>query len=157
MTKHLLIFAAALFAVGCDSDKESGGTGTDTDTTAEASYAVSWGGSSVDLSITDGDSAASYWFGLAETGCGDPDNCWYGEDCVYGDLTGNYFYCHPASTSGVSLSYGGDFSALSEGSETVFGDSSFDGTVTYYVEDSSSGACWAWGHDSSYYAGLGCN
>ena len=73
---------------------------------------------------------------------------------IYGDLTGNYFYCHPTNDNGVSLAYGGAYDAINEGADTVFTDSSFDGTVTYYVEQGD--ACYVWGNDVSYYAGLGC-
>ena len=152
MTKIWMALAASLFVVACDGGKDSNPeAGTDTDTNADFDASVAWGSSSVDLTQTNG--AAGY-FGLAETGCGDPSNCWYGEDCIYGDLTGNYFYCHPTNANGVSLAYGGAYDAISEGADTVFTDSSFDGTVTYYVEQGD--ACYVWGHDTSYYSGLGC-
>ena len=158
MTKYWMTIAAALFVFGCtDGGKDSGGAEADADADADADteFSVAWNSGSVDLTITNGDSSQSYYFGMAETGCGDPANCWYGEDCIYGDLTGNYFYCHPANNDGVSLLYGGPFDSLQVGTETVFGGSSFDGTVTYYVEDNNS--CWAWGHDPSYYSKVGCN
>ena len=116
------------------------------------SLSVVWGPASITLSISDlGDDNAA-WFGLAETGCGDPSSCWYGEDCIYGYE--NYFYCHPSSPTGVELDYGADINTLQEGINTLFTNDSFDGTVTYYVESDSQ--CWTWGHDPSYYAGLGC-
>ena len=113
---------------------------------------VIWGTIAVQVTQTNG--VAGY-FGMAETGCGDPDKCWYGEDCIYGDLTGAYYYCHPTGADGVTLAYGGSYDSLSEGSETVFGDASFEGTVTYYFEQGED--CYIWGHDSSYYSGQGCS
>ncbi|MDG1480360.1 MAG: hypothetical protein P8R54_12255 [Myxococcota bacterium] len=53
-----------------------------------------------------------------------------------------------------ALPAGGDFSALEEGAETVFGDESFEATVTHYLEQGAD--CYIWGHDTSYYDGLGC-
>ena len=158
MTKYWIILAASLFAVGCDGKDDTSSPGGESDADADADadpdLSVAWNSGSVDLTISGGSAG---WFGMAETGCGDPTNCWYGEDCIYGDLTGTYFYCHPTNSSGVSLLYGGDFASLIEGTETVFGGSSFDGSVTYYFEDDSDGACYIWGHDTSYYSGLGCN
>ena len=134
---------------------DSGFVQDDTGTSADPDFAVSWGSGAVDLTITNGSPTQSYYFGMAETGCDDPTNCWYGEDCIYGDLTGSFFYCHPATSTGVALSYGGPFDNLQAGVETVFGGPSFDGTVTYYVEDNNS--CWVWGHDPSYYSKVDCS
>ena len=131
---------------------DGSGAEIDTDTIEGTTFEVVWDADAVELHITNGDPSASYWFGLVETGCGDPEYCWSGEDCIYGYA--GYFYCHPSGTDGVSLRYGGAYDNLEEGVETVFGGSSFDGTVTYYVEDGSD--CWIWGHDPSYYDGLGC-
>ena len=44
---------------------------------------------------------------------------------------------------------------LDEGSATVF-TSDFEGQVTFYVENYSSGSCWVWGAEPDYYADLGC-
>lgn len=142
---------------GCFDDDflEGGGeTGSSEESTvhADREFSVTWNSGSVDLSLTG--SFSSPYFGMAETGCADPGACWYSEDCIYGDLTDTWFYCHPTNKNGVSLLYGGDLRALVEGSETVFGGPSFEGTVTYYLED--GGDCWVWGHDTSYYSGLGC-
>lgn len=157
--KNLFIIAAGVLAAGCvDVSKDSGGT---TVAPADPVFSVTWGGGSVDLSITDGE--GSYYFGMAETGsscAGAPEYCWTGEDCIYGYDT--YLYCHPASATGVSLAYGGDFDALTEGSETVFPGQTndegleFNGSVTYYIEY-SDGSCSSWGHDTSYYSSLGCD
>ncbi|MFT5686870.1 MAG: hypothetical protein ACI8RZ_007827 [Myxococcota bacterium] len=148
-----------LLLTGCfdgtfgEGGNDTGGDEADADTDADADFdaSVSWGASSVDLTLTGG--VAGY-FGMAETDCADPDECWYGEDCIYGDLTETYFYCHPTNANGVSLLYGGAYNTLYEGTETVFGGSSFDGSVTYYIEQ--GGTCYTWGHDTSYYSGLGC-
>lgn len=152
--KNLMIITC-LAMIGCTDKGDSGDT-TDTDTTtADLSASVAWGGSAVALTLTDG--SGSYFFGMAETGStcsADPTQCWTGEDCIFG--FSDFLYCHPASATGVSLSYGGAFDALSEGSDTVFPDNSFDGSVTYYLED-SAGACYVWGDDTSYYSSEGCS
>ena len=156
MRQFYLASLAGLFSVGCvDMMKDTGGS-----VEADAmEVSVTWGASSVDLSIANGDGAGDYWFGLAETG--DSADPWTGEDCYLGydfqTTDGNLSYCHPSSSTGVSLAYGGDVSALAEGSETVFGSADFDGTVTYFLEDSTTGACWTWGHSPSYYDALACD
>ncbi|MFT5680146.1 MAG: hypothetical protein ACI8RZ_001051 [Myxococcota bacterium] len=152
MTKNWMLIAAAMLTIGCtDGTKSTGGDEADADTDADADFdaSVAWNAGSVDLTQTNG--VAGY-FGMAETTCA--GECWFGEDCIYGDLTKTYFYCHPTNADGVSLLYGGAFASLSEGTDTVFGGSSFDGSVTYYAEQGSS--CYVWGHDTSYYSGLGC-
>ena len=138
------------FFDGGSSGSDDSGSGTNSP--GGPDFSVSWGGSSMTLSISGG--SGSYWFGMAETGCADPGNCWYGEDCLYGDLTGTYYYCHPADSNGVTLQYTSDLD-LDESSETLLNES-LASDVTYYVESASSGECWAWGHDTSYYAALDC-
>ena len=158
MNKFWMTLAAAVFVMGCTDKGTSGETteaDADADADADAEFSVAWNDGSVDLTITNGDATDSYWFGMAETSCDDPANCWYGEDCYLGDLSGTYYYCHPSANGGVSLLYGGDFADLSQGVETVFGGSSFEPGVTYYVEGDSG--CWAWGDDASYYSALSCN
>ena len=147
-------------AFGC-SDK-SGDTG---DTGAAApSLSVSWGSSSVDLTI--GAGSDWYYFGIAETGTSaDP---WTGEDCTYGYTTSdgtNYNYCHLAAGGATnSYAYGGAFSALDAETETVFpGATSTDGVsyadvcsyLVYAANDPTQ--CWVSGHDANYFAGWGCD
>jgi hypothetical protein len=125
---------------------------------------ATWGPSTVTLSVAAGPGA--YWFGMAQTSNGDAGTAgsddWTGEDCVWGYETvagDTLSYCHWAGDAGVALAYGGDLLDLQEGS-TVFVDSSFDGQVTYYLESDpvygGDGSCYFWGHDASYYGGLGC-
>ena len=140
MNRHTWALAA-LLALGCgDKDGEDTGAGGG-DPAADCAdpFCVEWTDGAVVLSITGG--SGEHWFGMAETGCADPDSCWYGEDCVYGDLTGGYNYCHPAGETGVSLHYGGDFASLLAAQETVFAGPEFEPAVTYYVESSASGEC----------------
>ena len=92
--------------------------------------------------------------GIAETGCGSPENCWYGEDCVYGDLSGSYRLCHPLQSGTNTLLQVGSLEELVEGKTTLFS-AVFEPYVTFYFED-FSGACRVWGHEVSYYDGLGC-
>ena len=117
-----LTIAAVLAMTGlvaCDNGKdtaESGAAttgGTTTGTTGGTTTgggaptaSVTWGGASVDVAVAGGPGA--YWFGMAETtGC---DDCWTGEDCVYGyDASGTTLaYCHDGGDTGTSLAYGGD-------------------------------------------------
>ena len=168
-----LTIAAVLAMTGlvaCDNGKdtaESGAAttgGTTTGTTGGTTTgggaptaSVTWGGASVDVAVAGGPGA--YWFGMAETtGC---DDCWTGEDCVYGYSYGGttYAYCHDAGDTGTSLAYGGDATPLAAGT-TVFGSDDFDSRVTYYLESDTDfggdGSCYVWGADNSYYDGLGC-
>ena len=136
----------------------NGTTGTGTGTGGGApTVSVTWGGSSVDIDVAGGPGA--YWFGMAETsGC---DDCWTGEDCVYGYSYGGTVlaYCHDGGDTGTNLTYGGDFNALAAGT-TVFSSASFDGRVTYFLESDTDfggdGSCYIWGGDTSYFDGLGC-
>ena len=149
---------AALALIGC-VDLTGKDSGMDTGGSAALEFDVSWGSSSLDLTIMNGDPNGNYYFGIAETSDGCGDQCWTGEDCYLGyDLeseNNTLTYCHPSSSTGVSLSYGGSTSSLVEGSETVF-TANFEDQVTFYVENYSSGSCWVWGAQPSYYADLGC-
>ncbi len=164
MNKYWMGFALAGFvAFGCTDKVDDSGdvseadADTDTDTDTDPDFDVTWGASSVDVAGSDCTGCTE--FGLAETGTS--DDPWTGEDCLYGyegvDATP---YCHPFDGASLSLAYGGDYSALAEGSETVFPGTTnsdgeeFSGRVTYYV---GAGAdCYIWGQDVSYYSGLGC-
>jgi hypothetical protein len=159
MQKYTLI-AAALFAAGCVDIKEDTGTET-TDTSAEEvvvdpTVSVSWGDSSVSLSITDAAEGASYYWGITENN--DCDDCWTAEDCFMGyDLNDgtNLTYCHPASATGAELAYGAGAMDIVEGSTTLFFEAAFSAKVTYIVDDRSSAdaPCWTWGADTGYYSG----
>jgi hypothetical protein len=171
MNKLTIVAALAMTGlVACNGDKDTdsgaatGTTGTTTGTTGTGTTgpgnptaSVTWGAASVDVTISGGPGA--YWFGMAETvGC---DDCWTGEDCVYGyDASGTTLaYCHDGTDTGTSLTYGGNANALDAGT-TVFADAAFDGSVTYYLESDpdfgGDGSCYVWGADNSYYDGLGC-
>lgn len=145
-----------------DSGADPGGGDTgaeDTDVEPEAPTAsVSWGAEAVALAVSGGGGA--WWFGVAETL--DCDDCWTGEDCVYGYEAGNgsvFAYCHDAGDAGVSLTYGGNVAELAAGT-TVFTDATYDGRVSYILESDpehgGDGSCWVWGADISYYDGLLC-
>lgn len=166
MTKNLLILGTLLFAAACSGGKgDTGGTdggttdgGTDGGTTGDGGTTTSmdcaWGGGGLTVDIFGGDSAG-YWLGLAETACG--GDCWTGEDCVYGYTTGSgtvYSFCHPMSSTGVYLSTVTSIGAIVEGSSTIHSEALNN---TYFMEEVSTGACWVWGHDTSYYGGLGCS
>jgi hypothetical protein len=175
--RHLtLLLPVATLSVACFDDKDDdddedddeddsgydwstttgyyGTTGTGTTGGSTPAVSVSWGSTGVDIAIAGG--AGGWWFGMAETrGCSD---CWTGEDCVYGYTYsgGSLNYCHDAGDTGTGLTYGGDATALSAGT-TLFPDSSFESTVTYYLESQADFSCWVWGDDPSYYDGLGCD
>ncbi|MDG1481114.1 MAG: hypothetical protein P8R54_16095 [Myxococcota bacterium] len=89
-----------------------------------------------------GSQGAEFYCGIAETGV---DDGWTEESCISSQ------YCHPCGTVGTTLSLGGDPDNLEEGAETAFTDNSFEPGVTYYAENRSTQACWAWGHDPYYY------
>ena len=119
---------------------------------------VVWGADAVALSVSGGGGA--WWFGMAETA--DCEDCWTGEDCVYGYEGGDgsvVAYCHDAGDAGVSLTYGGNPAELVEGT-TVFLGAGFDGKVSYILESDpefgGDGSCWVWGADNAYFEGLLC-
>jgi len=161
---NVIAIFSMVAAVGCIPIEEVKETGEEEliDEVDPMSASVSWGDSSVSLSITNGDSAASYNWGIAENsgGCLSSEwGCWTGEDCHMGfDLTsgGNYSYCHPVSSTGGSLAYGASPDAVAEGDSTVFGEASFSTVTTHVLDNAASTeaeSCWVWGADTSYYNG----
>ena len=92
-------------------------------------------------------------FGMAETGAG-PFG-WYGEDCWQGMY--GFYFCHDFTGDTLDLIEVRDCLLLSvvSGQETLF-DAAKDPYLTYFLESSSDGDCWVWGHDVSYYGPLGC-
>ena len=165
-TKFLLLtLSASVACIPIEEGKETGETGTTTTPPVSdpISMSVAWGDSSVSLSIENGETGASYNWGIAENSgaCLTADyGCWTGEDCHMGfDLTsgGNLSYCHPVSATGGTLSYGAGTDAVAEGSTTVFGNSDFSTVTTYVLDNAASpegGTCYTWGADTSYYNGF---
>ncbi len=98
-------------------------------------------GDSVRIQIVDPLEVSDWNFGMSS---GDYD----GEDCMAGHV------CHPI-TADHTLHQVPDCLARSvvPGSTTFF-DASAEPT-TYYLADGT--ACYAWGNDAAYYAGLGCD
>lgn len=165
----ITIGLAASFAIACTDKGDTGDSGldeadadadadadTDTDTDADMTISVTWGASSVDFAFSPS-ASDDLLVGIAETA--DSENPWTGEDCLNGfvleggDVLGPYCHAVGAGDTALSLAYGGDPNNLAAGT-TVF-DASFDGLVSYIVYD-STGACWTWGEDTSYYSGEGC-
>ncbi|MEN0067601.1 MAG: polysaccharide deacetylase family protein [Myxococcota bacterium] len=103
--------------------------------------------SSVSVRIADPEGRTDWLFGLAETEAGAAG--WFGEDCFVG--TGSVALCHPIPGRRLEL-HQGAFDEVAEGERTLLWS---DMNLTYFLED-SEGACWVWGHDPSYYDGLGC-
>jgi hypothetical protein len=89
LTLTLLGFTAV--SIGCaKNDCDDTGVACDTGAEAdldegdpEATFSVTWTGSSVDLEVTNADMELGYFFSLAETGAGETG--WYGEDCLAAD------------------------------------------------------------------------
>ena len=161
MEKYTL-FAGVLLASACVEIKED--TASDvTDTsedvvTVDPTFGVSWGDSSVSLSVTDGADGATYYWGITENGGDCGDACWTGEDCFMGydlDSGDNLLFCHPVGATGVELSYGATGGDTEAGVTTTFGGAQFSTVVTYIVDDRSSAdaPCWTWGADTNYYNG----
>lgn len=117
----------------------------------------SWNSTGVVIDIHNG--FGSYLLGMAETATG--DDPWTGEDCLNGyelsDGTLLYF-CHPLDTDGgafVSIyddvvAGSRSLSSLDEDTETLFSED-VDGRITYAIWSDSTGDCWTWGQDTSYY------
>jgi len=141
---------------GDTGDGDTGGdTGTSGDGGATAPFTIdcSWTSFGISVNLVNGDDAG-YNFGMAETDCG--GDCWTGEDCFDGYALGDgtvLSYCHPLSSTGGYLSTVQDVDLIVEGSTTLH-----ISTInnTYYLEEISTGECWTWGYDSSYYGGHGC-
>ena len=164
--KNILILGSAVALLACvDTGKE---TGEDSATPAPVEYVpptptVTWGETSVSLSIANPEEGAAYTLGIAEVtgGCEETSACWTGEDCHRGYALsdgGNLLYCHPVTGASLELAYGAATDAVSEGSTTVFGDASFSANVTYIMDNTVSpedGSCWIWGADNTYYANYG--
>ena len=131
----------------------TGSTGTTGPGWGPPELSLEWGASGITLELSG--SGDLYWFGMAQTQGDDP---WTGEDCVYGYETAagtTLSYCHYAGDAGMFLTYGGDPNALESGS-TAFADSSVAGQLTYVLASETTGRCYVWGDDPSYYDGLGC-
>ena len=127
--------------IDCD-DSDCAGSGD-----CPLGFEVLWSASDVTLEITN--SYTDHTFGMAQTACSDPANCWTGEDCYLGFV--NYNFCHTTDDNGVTLQTVAGITDIIEGSTTLF----YEGLhITYYVANSSQ--CWVWGDDISYYKELGC-
>ena len=163
-TLGLLTIVSAISCIPIEDGKE---TGEDSGTPVVAdplSTSVSWGDSSVSLSLENAETGASYYWGIAENAgsCLTSEyGCWTGEDCFMGfDLTdgGNYLYCHEVGATGGSLSYGAAPDSVVEGGTTVFSSANFSTVVTYLLDNAASTeaeSCWVWGADTTYYNGYG--
>ena len=104
-----------------------------------------------DKNCESGDSACDSGEGEGE-GEGEGQDCYQGYEATDGTV---YLFCHPMSSSGVALSSVTSISAIDEGSTTIFSNSLED-VITYAAFSDSTGDCWTWGHDTSYYTADGC-
>ena len=121
------------------------------------SLQVDWDASGLTVTLPSG--YAITRLGMAET---DPSSFdpWTGEDCVRGYTQSDgstLLYCHPVAGSSLTLLSASDFTTLDEDTQTAFWRSSAN-AITYAIWDDSTGACWTWGNDPSYYtiASIGC-
>lgn len=157
------LMGLGLVFAGCDdgTDDKSGETGMDEtgmemhtgDTSMvmpEMEVVVNLTAGGVELVITNGGDPAGYTFGMAQTGT---ENGWFGEDCFEG--TGSFNLCHPASTTGVTLTEVSAAGDVVEGSTTLF-NSDDNATLTYVLTAAGSTDCWVWGDDVAYYESFGC-
>lgn len=153
MTLSVLLLTASSFLActnGKDSATDTSGdvadtdtdTDTDADTDPEVAISGSWSGDGQTYTLTITNGTGAYNLGMAETGAG--ANGWYGEDCTGENA------CHPAGTTGVTLTHVANIPEVVAGSTTLL-DGSLDANITYGVID-STGACWAWGNDPGYYS-----
>jgi len=163
MLKYTWPVFAITFLAGCPGGKcDSGDSSCDSaegegegEGEGDPSFSDSWSASGVTISITDG--SGTYTLGMAETDPASSDP-WTGEDCLDGYTLSDgtvLLYCHPLSSSGGAFSSGGDPNDLDEDNETVF-TSALENVITYAAWSDSSGECWTWGADTSYYTGEGC-
>ncbi len=93
--------------------------------------------------------AMDWVFGMAETGV---DDGWMGEDCLNGD--GDTQVCHPIGDGVDRVLTQVCSSAEVIAGSTTFLDAGREPFLTYYLSDAED--CFVWGHDITYYAGLGC-
>lgn len=184
VNKPQVILASTLFALGCntkDADTgdgttatdagtttaDGGATGTDTGTDTGTTTAdggttglalgihCAWSSGSLTIDLVHGD-PAGYRFGIAETSCSGGE-CWTAEDCYLGYTLSDgsvLSYCHPLSRAGGQLTTVSLPTDIVEGSTTLLSSATQN---TYYLKESSSGECWVWGQDTSYYGALGCS
>ncbi len=157
---------------GTDDDGDGDADCDDSDcadaTECAVETSVAWTSTDIALTITNGDAAATYNWGIAENAgdCVDNGWCWTGEDCHLGYTVGTtgqthtagdvLQYCHPASVTGVTIAYGAQNQIAEEGQTTVFSNDSFSPNVTYILDNAASTeaeTCWVWGIDPTYYSG----
>ena len=165
MRKLLLLLSTA--AVACveigDYEDDFTDTAEEEGNWDETVITVNWQSNGVTLEIENSDEAGIYNWGITENAgsCLTSEwGCWTGEDCFMGfDLAsgGNLSYCHPVQEGRNTISYGASPDAVREGSSTVFGNTSFQNSVTYVLDNYASfeeETCWTWGADTRYYDGF---
>jgi peptidoglycan/xylan/chitin deacetylase (PgdA/CDA1 family) len=125
----------------------SGGTTSTSPVTVTLNWTGSTPTSGLDVTINDPLGRTGWDFGIAETEAG--TGGWYGEDCWTG--TGGWQYCHPMAGNTLHLDQVPTVGDIIEGSTTLLWSGM---NLTYYV--ANGGDCYVWGHDTSYFAPLGC-
>jgi hypothetical protein len=173
-----------LFFCACDSlpflsKTDTGDTG---DTTLEAINKpvadIDWEEGNLVLNITNGDDI-QLEFGIVETttecaadavyGCWTAENCDSSSGYTSPDGTPIGPYCHPVSSTGVSLEYSANLTDVMDGvtgTNVIAGmrtgfpapteEESYEFKVTYYLNNISSQDCWVWGVNPTYFETSNC-
>jgi len=117
------------------------------------------------LKITITGGSGKYMMGMTETDATSADP-WTGEDCLDGYVLSDgsmLLFCHPLDETGGTFESiypdvvdgTRDIFSLDEDTETLFY-ADFEDSITYGVWSASTGYCWTWGADPSYYTSEGC-
>ena len=136
---------------------DTGDSGNPDDDAPAPTVSVVWGDTALQVQFAE-PVADEMVFGVAETG--ESDDPWTGEDCASGYVLDDGStlgpYCHeiPAGSTGIELVYGGDARSLEPGT-TAFADASFEGRVTYMLNDGER--CWVWGEDTAHFEAMACD
>lgn len=117
---------------------------------------ATWSETGVSVQIEGGE--IRYLLGMVET---DPSSAdpWSGEDCLMGYVSPSgtiSLYCHPMSSTGVSLRTVAEIDQIVEG-ETTLLDLSRADHITYAAFTEDNRACWTWGSEPGYYDSAGCD
>ncbi|MEZ4318470.1 MAG: hypothetical protein R3F61_13240 [Myxococcota bacterium] len=138
-----------------DTDVDTDETDTDTEPPPALEVSVELVDGSPDsmvITITNGDE--SYNFGYGQTAVQAAGGSgWFGEDCYLG--TGSYQLCHPVGMTGATLTYVAAPGDVVEGSTMLLSvdtPASSTPALTYILIGETSGECWVWGDDITYYA-----
>ena len=185
MRTPLLTSVCLLLASGCEQfylnvDEDTAVDTGEEELTPNPTIDLEWTEAGIEIELRNG-SGYEFQFGIVEStnecAMDTEYGCWTAEDCVNGYITpqetfAHPVYCHPLSQSGTTLEYSDSLvdvitktDEVIQGSKTAFPkpneDSSYEFSVTYYLQATSTGAnptieCWSWGVNPDYYTDEGC-